>query len=289
MMILVMHWQWPLANRSGSTAARGAFWIDPESLDLLKIDIEGYAIPSDLAVRSMSDSTTYWRVLIGKRVVLLAHSSEFRLTDADGTVKQNTSAFSNCREYTADSSVTFGSSPALQPPPPVVENSQLQPGLQLQLVLDRTLDANEAAVGDPIRAHILKGVGRIPRGAQVYGRVNRVINFDDQIPLPKPERPPPAPQRAVCGRHPGEVLIQIEFLHIEYRGSRAQFRARLIDLESQPGKRDTKIRSFGYLESDAIVKYDPPGTASIYFSKENPALGRGVIMQWITTSERGSR
>jgi hypothetical protein len=58
-------------NLSGFTAARGAFWIDPETLDLLKIDIEGYAIPSNLAVRSISDSTMYLRVLIGKRLVLL--------------------------------------------------------------------------------------------------------------------------------------------------------------------------------------------------------------------------
>jgi hypothetical protein len=84
------------------------------------------------------------------------------------------------------------------------------------------------------------------------------------------------------------VLIQIEFLEIEYRRSRAPFIARLIDLESQPGKPGPTIRSFGYLDSDAVVKYDPPGTASIYVSKENQVLGRGAIMQWVTASKRGS-
>jgi hypothetical protein len=275
-------------NQSGFTAARGAFWIDPDTLDLLQIDLEGYAIPLNLAVRSISDGTMYWRVLVGKRTVLLARNSEFRLTEADGTVKRNASVFSNCREYAADSTLTFGSSPTLQPPPPTRENSQVQPGLQLQLVLDRPFDANEAAVGDSIRAHTLEGVGSIPRGAHVYGRVNRIINFNDQIPLPRPERPPPTPRHDVSGRHPGEVLIQIEFLQIEYRRSRAPFIARLIDLESQPGRRGTEIRSFGYLEEDAVVRYDPPGTASVYVSKENPVLGRGVIMQWVTASERGS-
>ena len=275
-------------DQSGFAAARGAFWVDPETLDLLQIDIEGYNIPSNLAVRSISDRTMYRRALIGKHIVLLAHNSEFRLTDADGTVKRNASIFSNCREYTADSTVTFGSSPTLRLPPPTMENSHVQPGLQLQLVLDRTLDANEAAAGDPIRAHILKSVGSIPRGAHVYGRVKRIINFNDQIPLPRPGQPPPTPKHAVWGRHPGEVLIQIEFSQIEYRRSRAPFIARLIDLESQPGKRATEIRSFGYLEDDAVVMYDPPGTASIYVSKESPVIGRGVIMQWVTTSEHGS-
>jgi hypothetical protein len=275
-------------NDSGFTAARGAFLIDPETLDLSQINIEGYDIPSNLAVQSISDGTMYWRVLIGKRIVLLAHNSEFRLTYADGTVRRNASVFSNCREYTADSTLTFESSPTPQLPPPTMENSHVQPGLQLQLVLDRTLDANEAAVGDPIRAHILEGVGGIPRGARVYGRVNRIINFNDQIPLRRPEQPPPTPKDEMWGWHPGEVLIQIEFLQIEYRRSRAPFIARLIDLESQPGTRDTNVRSFGYLDDDAVVRYDPPGTASVYVSKGNPVLGRGVVMRWVTASERGS-
>jgi hypothetical protein len=278
-------------TQTGFASARGSFWIDPETLDLLQIDIEGYAIPTNVGVQSISDNTTYWRVLIGNRSVLLAHSSEFRLTYADGTTRRNASVFSNCREYTADSTLTFGSSAEVQLPPPLppgVENSRVPPGLQLQLVLDKPLDANEAAVGDPIRAHVLEGAGGVPRGARVYGRVNRIVNFNDQIPRPRPEQPPPTPKQEAWGRqHTGEVLIQIEFSQIEYRGSRAPFTARLIDLVSQPGKADPEIRSFGYLDDDAVVRYDPPGTASIYVSQEAPVLGRGVIMQWVTASERG--
>jgi len=274
-----------VGGQSGYTPARGSFWVDPETLDLLQLDIEGYAIPSKLAVRSISDRTIYWRVLIGKQIALLGHDSQFQLTDADGTLKRNASVFSNCREYTVDSTLTFGSTPTLQLPPPI-EESHVQPGLQLQLVLDKTLDANGAAVGDPIRAHVLQGDGDIPRGARVYGRVNRIINFNDQIPLPRPELPLPTRRQTMWGQHTGEVLIQIEFQRIEYRRSRTPFVARLIDLESAPGRQDAKIRSFGYLDSDLVVRYDPPGTASVYVSQENPVLGRGVIMHWITVPER---
>jgi hypothetical protein len=275
-------------NQSGLTAARGAFWIDPQTLDLLQLDIEGYAIPSDLAVRSISDSTTYWRVLIGQRIVLLPRNSEFRLEHADGTGRRNASVFSNCREYTADSTLTFAQSPTPQLPPPTEEDSHVPPGLQLQLVLDKTLDAKEAAVGDPVRAHVLKGDGGIRRGAHVYGRVNRIIDFDDLIPLPRPKHPPPTTKHELWQQHPGEVLIQIEFSQIEYRRSRAPWIARLIDLESEPGKRETEIRSFGYLDDDAVVRYDPPGTASVYVSKDSPVLGRDVIMRWVTASGHGS-
>ena len=272
-------------NLSGYTAARGSFWIDPETLELLQIDLEAYAIPSELAVRSTSDHTMYWRVLIGQRIVLLAQSADFRLTTEDGILKRNTSVFSTCREYTADSTLIFGSSPTLQVLPPPVEKPHIQPGLQLQLALDKTLDSQEATVGDPIRAHVLQGDGDIPRGALVYGRVSRIINFNDYIPSPKPEHPPPR-KEAMPGQHSGEVLIQIEFEQIEYRRRRSPFVARLIDLESRPGRQDTNVRSFGYLESDAVVRYDPPGTASVYVSQENAVLGRSVIMQWLTASER---
>ena len=91
----------------------------------------------------------------------------------------------------------------------------------------------------------------------------------------------------MLGQHSGEVLIQIEFQQIEYRRSRVPFVARLIDLESQPGRQDANVRSFGYVESDAVVRYDPPGTASVYVSQENAAVGRHVVMQWVTASERG--
>jgi hypothetical protein len=85
------------------------------------------------------------------------------------------------------------------------------------------------------------------------------------------------------------MLIQIEFQQIEYRRTRTPFAARLIDQEAPPGRQDAKIRSFGYLDGDVVVRYDPPGTASIYVSQEKPVLGRGVIMDWVTASERDLR
>jgi hypothetical protein len=205
-------------NQSGLASARGAFWIDPETLDLLQIDMEGYDIPARLALRSAVDHTMYWQVLIGQRKVLLARSSEFLLTELDGTVRRNASVFSNCREYIAESTVTFESG-STTPVPPILEKTRVPPGLQLQLVLDRPLDANEAAIGDPIRAHILKGVGSIRQGTHVYGRVNRIINYNDQIPLPRPDRPPRPSEHPIWGQHSGELLIGIEFSQIEYRGN----------------------------------------------------------------------
>ena len=275
-------------DQSGVAAARGAFWIDPEALDVLQIDLEAYDIPASLAIRSIVDHTMYWPVLVGGQRVLLARRSELLLTELDGTVKRNQSVFSNCREYIAESTVTFGSSPGPQDSPPTKERARVEAGLRIPLALDAPLDANKASVGDPIRAHTLETVGGIRRGAHVYGRVSRIINYNDQIPTPRPGQPSRSSKRPVYGQHSGEVLIGIEFSQIEYGRSRAPFTARLIDVESQPGVKAAEIRGFGYFDDDRIVQYDPPSTASLYVSQESPVLGRGIIMQWVTMRERGS-
>jgi len=272
-------------NQFAYTAARGSFWVDPETLDLLQVDIEGYDIPPNVAVHSISDSTRYSRVMIGKRTVLLPHYSEFRLTEGNGIRSRNLSVFSNCREYTAESAVIFGSNPELLPPLHADDNPHVQPGLQFQLVLDKPLDADKAVIGDTIRAHVVQGAGEISRGARVYGRVSRIINFDDQLPLPIPKHSPDLPKK--WGQHSGEVLIQIEFLKIEYHHNSAPFAARLIDVDSHPGREATEIRGFGYVDDGAIVRYDPPGTASVYVSKNRPVFGRNLVMQWVTASKRG--
>jgi hypothetical protein len=275
------------AYQSGFAAARGAFWIDPETLDVLQLELAAYDIPTSLSIRSIVDRTMYWPVRVGGRRVLLARRSEFLLTEPDGTLRRNLSAFSNCREYNSESTVTFGPSPKAQSSP-AMEDTRVQPGLQLELVLDTPLDANNAAVGDPIRAHILQTAGNLRRGANVYGRVNRIINYSDQIPKPRSEQRPRPSSHPTWGQHTGEVLIGIEFTHVELRRSRVPFTARLIDVESQPGRRAAQIRSFGYFDDDAIVQYDPPGTASVYVAQENPIIGRGVIMRWVTVAGPGS-
>lgn len=280
-----------IGSDSGFVAARGAFWVDPETLDLLRIDVEGHDIPASLSLQSAVARTTYWRVLIGERGVVLARNSEFLLTERDGTVKRNLSVFSNCREYRAESTVTFGPNLATQPSTPGMQSTRVPAGLQLQLVLDTPLDVNKVAVGDSVRAHVLERSGEVPKGAQVYGRVNRLIRYNDQTPSlgPAPKARHAAPRVQVWGQHLDEILIGIEFSQLEYRRSRAPFTARLIAVESQSGKRDTQIRGFGYFGDDTMVRYDPPGAASLYISEEDPVLRRGLIMRWVTVeSQRGS-
>ena len=274
-------------DRSGTAKVRGEFWVDPETLQLLAIEVQGYDLPDDLGLRSVADRTTYWQARIGKRTAPIARDSVLLVTTRDGGVKRNVSVFSGCREYTTESTVSFGDN-AQADRPAVAEEARVAPGVQLRLALDRPLDADQATIGDEIRARVVRAAEDV-RGAAVFGRVTRVIDYDDQIPLPRAGRRARASRRPVWGQHAGEVLIGIEFSEIEYRGKRVPFTARLIDVQSAPGEKDARIRGFGYFEEDRIVQYDPPGAASLYVTRDKPVLGRGVTMEWVTLGRDGNR
>jgi hypothetical protein len=247
-----------VGRATGIAGAKGTFWADRETLDVLRIDIEAYAIPADVPVRSAVTRTRYWRAAIGGHRVLLARDSEFQLSLADGIVKRNVSAFSNCREYQAQSVVSFeGGTRAEMERPPAIESGSLPAGLEFAIVLDGAVNLETAAIGDLVRAHVLEGAGPIPKGAAVTGRVERVIR-----------------------RHRGaaEALIGLSFSDIQFRRTRLPFTARLVDAGAG------EVRSFGYFGDDDLVRYDLPGTAHLYIADESRGLRRGFVLRWVATA-----
>ena len=60
---------------------RGAFWVDPQSLDLLRIEQHDVDLPPELNVRDIVTTIAYERTRIGSSDPLLPHSSEVTVTD----------------------------------------------------------------------------------------------------------------------------------------------------------------------------------------------------------------
>ena len=271
-----------VGNQQGRAAVRGSFWIQPETLDLIRIDLERYDIPAHLERKSVVVRTMYWRVRIGEKSVLLPRNSEFLLTSRDDVVRRNSTLYLNCREYKVESNINFGADPTAPD-----RETRIAAGLELHLELGKAVDPHRTAIGEPVRATVLKAAGSVPKGAEVKGRVIRIIRYGDHIPLPNRASRRRGPRRSktvapVWGRHADEVLIGIEFATIEFRGSRAPFVAALMGLVSQPGASVPPVRSFGYFEDGGVVRLDAPGTAHIYLSAEDSVLPRGVVMNWVT-------
>jgi hypothetical protein len=99
-----------------TVGVRGAFWVDPQSLDLLRIEQHDVDLPPDLNVRDIATKIAYARTRIGSSNPLLPHSSEVVVIDSSGRWQRNAIEFSGCREYHSESVVHFeGVVP--EPPP----------------------------------------------------------------------------------------------------------------------------------------------------------------------------
>jgi hypothetical protein len=95
---------------------RGTFWVDPQSLDLLRIEEHHVGLPPDLNIRDIVTTIIYGRTRIGPSEPLLPQSSEVIVTNLSGGQKRNLIEFSGCREYGSESTIHFA--PAGPEPPP---------------------------------------------------------------------------------------------------------------------------------------------------------------------------
>lgn len=271
---------------SGAAAIRGSFWADPESLDVLRVEVRAHDIPPEVPATSAVTRTDYWRVRMGGRNVLLTRRSDFTLTHLNGEVSRNQIIFTNCREFHGETTITFAGEPtvAVSSPPPI-EQALLPPGLRLTLALDTAVDPDKAIVGTPIRAHVVERTGDVPNGARVHGQVRRIIRYDQLQPPKLQARRPGQPMIVLRSEHYGEILIGLEFTEIEYGRRRAPFAARLIEAEREPARRRV-VQSFGYFGDGASVQYDSPGVANLYLSASRRLLPRGLTMLWLTVEPR---
>jgi hypothetical protein len=86
----------------------GSFWLEPESLDLLRLELVVDAIPPYLGVAAASDAMDYGRAEIGGLSFLLPRQSELDMTDLNGRENRNRTRFTACRQFTGESTLSFG-------------------------------------------------------------------------------------------------------------------------------------------------------------------------------------
>jgi hypothetical protein len=98
---------------------RGTFWVDPQTLDLVRLEEHAVDLPPNLLMLDISTSIEYARVRIGASDALLPRSAETVVTGISGSQKKNAIEFTGCREYRSESTIHFGGSvPEPQPPAP---------------------------------------------------------------------------------------------------------------------------------------------------------------------------
>jgi hypothetical protein len=175
---------------TGVAGYHGTFDADAATLDLMRLDVIAHDIPPNLPMSAARDEMRYQRVVIGERDFLLPQSSELTLTGLDGEDSRNRTSFSACRQYSGESTISFGDPPPQSdaPAPPPTVAVDLPEGLLFDARLSATLRLIGIAVGDPLELEVTSNAkmdGRtiIPKGARARGRVVSYSKRYDRIEM----------------------------------------------------------------------------------------------------------
>ena len=92
---------------------KGSFWADPETFELLRVEIHADDIPPTLPIRDVVTRLEYARMRIGERDIMLPQSSELQMYRLDRSESLDIFDFTHCRSYHAESTIAFGADPDL--------------------------------------------------------------------------------------------------------------------------------------------------------------------------------
>jgi hypothetical protein len=165
----------------GVVGYEGSAWCDAASLDLVRLEIVMREIPEDLRVSGGRLVIDYARVPVGRGDFLLPRSVDSTFT-FDGLESHNHTVFSGCREYAAESAISFGELPASEEPArPSSPSPVLMPaGVIIESRLETSLDPARLATGDAFEATVTKAARQkslvvAPKGARIHGHVAGIV------------------------------------------------------------------------------------------------------------------
>ena len=173
------------ASASAIVAYHGSFFADPGTFDMEQIEVMAGEIPPELMLTSTADKIGYAVARIGDADFLLPSESDLTMVNLNGSENHNHVRFTGCRQYSGESVITFGEAPESAPAVPSLPAREfdLPEGLDIRLVLAKSVDLRKAAIGDPVPArvdHDVKKNGElvIPKGAMASGRITRIEKYD---------------------------------------------------------------------------------------------------------------
>jgi hypothetical protein len=180
---------------SAVVSMKGAFWADPVTFDLIRLEVRADEIPPLLEVVDAITTMEYARTRIGQADVLLPQTGELRLLGTSGEESLDRFEFTHCRSFQTESSISFAEPDAVPGPAkaaPATPNRAVPPGaralsfpggLTVTIALAAAV-TDRAAVGELIEGRVAGNVifqreTVIPDGAAVHGRIRRMERYSD--------------------------------------------------------------------------------------------------------------
>jgi hypothetical protein len=236
----------------------GSAWIDAASLEVLRLEVLVREIPAHLPLAFGRIAIDYGRLHTSRGGFLLPSSAEQNFAGG-GQEALNQIAFSGCREYRAESAISFGETPkAMASPPVTLRPLEVPAGIEIESKLETQLDSGSVATGDPFEATVTKTVIRkgavvVPKGATIHGRVDGVVR---------------RAQPDAC------IGVILHPAWIDFKGREGAFAADQVSLPYLNPSR---------LAHDPCSFVREPGSAILQFNESTSRIPGGQLILWRTS------
>jgi hypothetical protein len=264
-----------VGSATASVAYRGSFWVDADTLDLVRLEFHADGIPPQIQLHSIGTVLTYERVHIGGSGFLLPSRSVTTALDLFGNESRNETRFSNCHQYTGESVISWGPPPpaAREPAATPAARIELPAGLRLDLALKAAISDEDSEVGDTFTAVVHQGVKWkkkivVPAGAVATGRLVHLQRVTGPVPF---------------------CLVGLRIESLEFGGKHATVVAELEGFRdvSRRGFRLYLTPSFNGAESVDTSRLESlPGVDVVYAEGSPFRLPPGTRMIWRTTEQQ---
>ena len=104
------------AGGSAYVGEEGKFWVDAQTLELLRIEVAALNIPEYVKIREVWTEIAFDTVAIGATRVLLPKTAESLVIGPDGVQDRNVTEFTHCREYVSQTLIHFDDETPANPP-----------------------------------------------------------------------------------------------------------------------------------------------------------------------------
>jgi hypothetical protein len=271
---------------SGKVGLHGSYWADPQTYDVVRLQMAADEFPPSLPVTEMTTSIDYARTRVGNDLmVLLPETARMRLAKYSGEADENRVEFTHCRIFGSDSTLSFDAADSPEPTArfgsAFVDDTlrPLQSGLEIAVKL-RTPITGDMAVGTLIDGEVggnvmVKHVLAIPDGSPVRGRIRRLERYAQPFPY---------------------YVVGLEFTEVEIQGVRYVFYADLLNIDPAPGieqglsTKNTTTTIVNPFVGDMSIQHVTenfslpklPGVATFFYKGDKLALPPDLRTFWKT-------
>jgi hypothetical protein len=166
---------------------RGKFWVDKETLTLVRLEIAADNFPPTLPLKTMNVAIQYETLPAHGKTVLIPSSAEIVAIEINGAAYRDMITFSQCHVFEAESKVRNSPEDLAK----AIERYEavrhaIPAGVDIPITFESEIRGDSGTVGKPITARLNTAVKIspdliVPRDATVLGRIREFREIPDTL------------------------------------------------------------------------------------------------------------